>query len=126
MGLPPPPRPEGPVAPPPSSPFWTSAPASRRRPSKAWYWLAASLATVGFVLIGGAVWIGVAGFHALTESPRVGVPGRAEVTLEAGDYTVYYEAPGVADDDVVRAPSGPVDVAVPSRPSGPVPRHRPG
>lgn len=99
MSLPPPPPPEGAVASPAGSRSPTPSPDARPRPSKAWYGAAAAVATVGIALASWGVWTGVAGFLAIAEFPRVDVPGQAEVALEAGSYTVYYEAPGVAGHD---------------------------
>lgn len=99
MSLPPPPPPEGVVASPPGSLPRPPSTAARPRPSKTWYWAAAALATVGVVLASWGIWTGVAGFLAIADFPRVDIPGQAEVALEPGSYTVYYETPGVAGHD---------------------------
>lgn len=99
MSLPPPPPPEGVVASPPGSLPRPPSTAARPRPSKTWYWAAAALAAVGIVLASWGIWTGVAGFLAIGDFPRVDIPGQAEVALEPGSYTVYYETPGVAGHD---------------------------
>lgn len=78
-----------------------SAPASppRRRPSKAWYGVAGILAAAGIALGSWGVWTGTASFRAIGDFTRVDVPGHAEITLEAGSYTVYYETSGIAGNE---------------------------
>lgn len=112
MSVPPPP-PGSVSTPSPSGAPAPAAPPLRPLPSSRWYWLAGALAALGLALVGWAVWSGVSIGRAVEAFPRVDVPGQAEVALEAGRYTVYYETqatPGAADPP--DAPWSTVEVAV--------------
>lgn len=71
-------------------------PPTKRPPSRRWYWLALA------VFLAGLGWQGV-GLYRLADQidslQRVAIPGEGEVTLDPGDYVIYYEGPGAAADD---------------------------
>ena len=102
-GTPPPPPP------PPSGP---------PRPSRAGYAIAAVIAVVGAVI---AIVGVVNSFRTFADRvdafQRVNAPGTGQVTFaEAGDFTLYYEAPGVSGDGGV-VPA--MDIVLVAAPAGP-------
>ena len=71
----------------------------RVRPSLAWYWVAGAVAVAGVAAAAVLALVGVVGLiDRIQEFQRVAVPGAAELTLDAGGYVVYHEAPGVGGD----------------------------
>jgi hypothetical protein len=68
------------------------------RPSTAWYWVGVLLMVGGIV---GGIVFGVTrvsdAFGKVDDFPRVAVPGRADIDLDAGGYTIFHEYPGASD-----------------------------
>jgi hypothetical protein len=90
------------------------------KPSGVWYVLAVLLLVGGPIV--GSILVGVAFFNAfddLGDFPSVPIDGGGEVTLEAGDFTVYAEGNGVdsftsfssSDVEIVDPNGNPVDLS---------------
>jgi hypothetical protein len=90
------------------------------KPSGVWYVFAVGLLVLGPIV--GSILVGLAFFNAFDELgdfDSVPVDGGGEITLDAGDYTVYAEGPGVdsfttfsSSDVEILDPSGnPVDLS---------------
>ena len=78
---------------PPEAPL---TPPTKRPPARRWYWLALAVFLAGLGWLGGGLYRLAAQIESLH---RVAIPGAGEVTLDRGDYVIYYEGPGAAADD---------------------------
>jgi len=65
-----------------------------------WYWVAGAAAVAAVVWFGLSFFLGIRSIVRQVEGfQRVPIPGQAEVSFdEPGGYTLYYEGPGVSDD----------------------------
>jgi hypothetical protein len=77
-----------------------------QRPSRAGYWVAGLLAVAG--LVGAAIWVlvGLSGIIDQVEAfPRMDVPGERALTVqEPVDLTIFYEAPGIDQEQAELPP----------------------
>ena len=94
-------------------------PRTRRRPSRAWYWVAAAIVLLG--VAAGIAWGTLATLRAHEQAqdlPRTGLPGRLEVRATAGDSTlVFFEGEGKpSPEDLGLTVTGPDGSQVPVRP----------
>ena len=88
---------EHPSVPPTGPPVADFRPPTKRPPARRWYWLSL------VVFLAGLGWIG-GGLYRLSDQidslQRVSIPGEGKVTLDRGDYVIYYEGPGAAAGNV--------------------------
>jgi hypothetical protein len=72
-------------------------PPTKRPPARSWYWLALVVFLAGLGWMGGGLY---RLFDEIDSLQRVAIPGEGEVTLDRGDYVIYYEGPGAAAGSV--------------------------
>jgi hypothetical protein len=92
---------------------------TRRRPSHAWYWVAAAVVLLG--VAAGVAWGTVATLHTHQQAqdlPRTGLPGRLEVATTAGTSTIiFFEGEGKPSPaELGLTVTGPNGSQVPVRP----------
>jgi hypothetical protein len=75
-----------------------ASPATKLRPTRAWYWVALAVFVLGVVwLVGGLVMLG----GRIDSFQRVALPGSGQVSLDhSGGYLIYYEGPGAAAGNI--------------------------
>jgi hypothetical protein len=92
-------------------PPWAGVPAppaqpARRRAGPRWWWYAFAVV----LILAGAVSLGL-GVRGLSGFPdeltRVAAPGQSHLTLDPGDYVIFYEYRSVVNGEVVNGPEQP-------------------